>query len=577
MRNGPPEGAPPATQAVRRFPPPMMPADVPPARQPAVLRWFLALAIGACVLAIALNVASQLSAYQVQDDAYIYERYADNILRHGRASWDPVGAPAYGATSHLYLLVVMPLRALLPHSPALAIGLASLVSGIAALIGLAILCTRGVGATASERPWLFLFIAVPLAGASERLAAHMTNGMDTMMGVAALTLLLLLWTEQQRAPTRARAWMIGVWGALCYASRPDLALYALAIPASVAWFSSGSARKLALGALVISAAGIAAELAWANWYYGTPFPLSFYVKSLHSSFGAEFRKVYAGVPLAQLQAYALSYWPLLAVIAVDCAFHFRRFISGGGGLRAGVAVATLLYVSYYLFGVVQVVAFHQRFYYPTLPALCLLASWSAVDLSRELKLDVIGGLLRIPKPALALVALCALRILAPPVLASVDVVRDELSRDHFANFDLLERYRRVSSRFWFALDRFSTLPDDLVIATTEVGHPSAMNPDKNIVDLVGLNEAEFAQHGFSTAHLFGAYRPDVFYMPHPHYTAMNAAIRSQPEFISGYEVFSAEDLDAAMGVALRRDSRYYAQLRKMLDEARATAPARAKE
>jgi hypothetical protein len=104
-----------------------------------------------------------------------------------------------------------------------------------------------------------------------------------------------------------------------------------------------------------------------------------------------------------------------------------------------------------------------------------------------------------------------------------------------------------------------------------------MNPDKNIVDLVGLNEAEFAQHGFSTEHLFGTYRPDVFYMPHPHYTAMNAAIRSHPEFISGYEVFSAEDLDAAMGVALRRDGRYYSQLRKMLDEARVTMPVRAKE
>jgi len=536
--------------------------------QSRILRCCLNVALLACLLALALRVASQLSAYNVQDDAYIYARYADNILQHGAASWDPRGEPTYGATSHLHLLVVIPMRFLLPEVPALAMGLASLVSGILALCCIALLVTRGIGATAQERPWLLLLVALPIAQAGERVAAHLTDGMDTMAALASLSLLLLAWTRQQREPTRANVALLAACGGACYASRPDLALFALIVPAAVACFGTGLARRLALATLAATLAVIGAACAAAWLYYGTPVPLSFFIKSLSSRFVAELGPHYAGVPWIQVSAYATSYWLLILVIAVDCVFNFRRFVSGGGGLRLGVLVATLLYAAYFSFAVIQVVAFHQRFYYPTLPALCFLGAWSARDLVRDLGPIGLPGRGMLTPALRGLGLLLLLRFVAPPVLDSVQTLRDEMQRDRFARFDLMERYRRQSSRFWFGLDRVSALPDDLVLATTEIGHPAALNPRKRVVDMVGLNESGFARGGFSAERLLTQYQPDICYMPHEHYKLMNDQILGSPLFAQAYELFGARELNASMAVALRRDSRYYEELRAIMTEPR---------
>jgi hypothetical protein len=42
---------------------------------------------------------------------------------------------------------------------------------------------------------------------------------------------------------------------------------------------------------------------------------------------------------------------------------------------------------------------------------------------------------------------------------------------------------------------------------------------------------------------------------------MNRAILSDPRFARRYELFTAEQLGTEMGMAIRRDSRYYPQLR----------------
>jgi hypothetical protein len=521
-------------------------------------------------LALALRVASQLSAFNIQDDAYIYARYADNILGYGISSWDPGGEPTYGATSHLHLAVALLVRALLPANAVLSMGLASLLSGVLALVLIARLVARGVPANAAERPWLLLFIAVPITLSAERVAAHMTDGMDTMVGLAALSLYMLCWLRLQRLNSRAALVQVALSGALCYASRPDFALYVLIVPAVVFCFSQGAARRRALACLALSVALIGGMMCSAWLYYDTPVPLSYFVKSIHSKFQPELGDYYAGIRWVQLQAYLESYWAFLLLIGVDLVFHFRRFVHSAGGLRLGLLIATLAHIGYYSLAVMQVVAFHQRFYYPTLPALCFLAAWSALDLFRDLKAE--GGLnqLRLPLAVRALALLLVLRFVAPPLYESATVLRDEVRRDRFAHFDLNERYKRQSARFWFGLDLVSALPKDVMIATTEVGHLAAMNPNKRIIDMVGLNEAHFARNGFCAERLFVNYRPDICYMPHEHYKRMQAMILASPEFQSNYRLFEARDLQAAMGVALRRDSPYFEQLNAIFSAPRSS-------
>ena len=141
----------------------------------------------------------------------------------------------------------------------------------------------------------------------------------------------------------------------------------------------------------------------------------------------------------------------------------------------------------------------------------------------------------------------------------------QLFQGNLVEFDILDTYKKRWQTYWFGLDGFSRLPDDLVLATTEIGLPAAMNPRKTIVDLSGLNETAFAHHGFSADHLFQTYCPDLIYLPHPHYTRIIEQIINSPFFIQYYEHFPALELGTEMGVALWRGSRYYPEMRAVLD------------
>ena len=143
---------------------------------------------------------------------------------------------------------------------------------------------------------------------------------------------------------------------------------------------------------------------------------------------------------------------------------------------------------------------------------------------------------------------------------------DEIREGRFANYNMVDIYRKKWTRAWVCLDRFALLRDDLVIAASEVGLPCAMNPHKVIVDLAGLNERDFAHRGFSADMLFGRYRPDVIYMPHGHYRDMREQIGTHPDFAAGYDYFPGSVLMTGMGLAIRRDSEFYPVLMKILRE-----------
>ena len=86
-----------------------------PASPPATgtLRVCLWLVFLGCCGVVALNVLWHFSAFYAWDDAYMFTRYADNLLATGKATWNPGGEPTYGLTSVLYLAVVVPFHLLL--------------------------------------------------------------------------------------------------------------------------------------------------------------------------------------------------------------------------------------------------------------------------------------------------------------------------------------------------------------------------------------------------------------------------------------------------------------------------------
>jgi hypothetical protein len=102
------------------------------------------------------------------------------------------------------------------------------------------------------------------------------------------------------------------------------------------------------------------------------------------------------------------------------------------------------------------------------------------------------------------------------------------------------------------------------MAPTEVGLPAALNPQRRIVDLSGLNEASIALYGFDADRILTDYRPDLVYMPNPDYNEIINSLTRSAVFNAEYELFPAQDLEAVMAVALRRASPDYDAMRAIV-------------
>jgi hypothetical protein len=492
----------------------------------------------------------------------MFVRYANNILAHGAVSWNPDGLPTYGLTSNLYLIVVLPIRYLTAADASLVAWLSSCLSGCLFLALLVFLLWRFTPAGPIARSLAVLLVFYSLAGAAEHFTAHICTGMDTTFALAFLTAYLLVAKRHEETGSNRSAVLMGTLGGLAFSARPDLMLYTTAIPGFLLLFPPNRrARRQALIALAITSLLVACQVLVAAWYLRSPLPLPFYVKSLNRYDPSVYVKYWriAGLMLVQ---YLRSYGLLVGLIAANfvlLAAKRRR----PSPVDLGMLTATCAFLVYHRVFVLQIMFFDQRFYYPTLPALAFLAAGGVARIAQELPRAARAWLLRLPRLLYPAIVLQSLVFLFPRMEeAAAGISRGW--RDPMFVFDLEENYRRAYSRYWFRLDRFMALPDDLVMATTEVGRPAVMSPGKAIVDLAGLHETHFAHHGFSAEWLFREYQPDLIYMPLPLYRRMLEQIRAHPRFVEGYDYYPRKALGARMGIALRRDSPHYGAMREIV-------------
>jgi len=534
----------------------------PQSRMGAIALWG---ALGVCAAILGFAVLSRFAAYYVWDDGFMFVRYAGNVLMHGRVSWNPGGEPTYGLTSLFYLPVVIVFRLLLPALPGLVIALSSLACAAAFLVLLARLVWRVGPTEAPARLLVFVFVAVVVARAARPVAAHSVGGMDTAFALAWLTAYLLLVERCQRVGSAASGIALGVWGGLSYFARPDLLVYACAAPAAVAVLGpTRSARRRAVAALAITAGLVAVQMLLAQLYFGSALPLPFYAKSL-DLYGEAATRVFGDIPSRELGHLAAWYWPFLAVIAVDVLTGARQFVRRTSAAEWGLVLATALFVAYYRFFVLQIMPHGQRFYYPVVPGLVYLATRSAGRLLSALPRRTVERLRRRRGVACLVGALAGAWLLAPAVGWLHSAWASGLAGSHVGRFALRRIAERPRRPVWPGLVQFSDLPDDLVVATTEVGLPSVMNPRRTIADLSGLHDTDMAHHGFSADAFFARCPHDLIYLPEPHYARIRGAILSHPVFQRDYEVYSARMLGAEVGLALRRDSRHYPAMRTIAE------------
>jgi len=518
--------------------------------------------------AVAMAVLSKSSASYVWDDSFMFVRYADNIIKCHQIAWNPCGSETYGLSSLLFLVVVVPIRLLFPEEPALCAFLSSVIGGFAFLFLLIALIERNVRAGPIEKQIIALIVAVSVYVAVGPLTTHFVSGMDTTFVMAYLTAYILLMSGKSQPLSRTSGLISGVLGGLCFLARPDLLLYAMVVPLSMVYLEQqNDSRKEAiaiLGFTVVISAGV---VFMANWYFGSPVPLAFYVKGLRF-YGDNIYQVYNLKSFHALLSYLLYYGIFGGAIALNIWTNRSSFVEHLRSFEIGLLVATLAFLIYYTFFVLQIMYYASRFYYPTLPAIIYLGATSLTQMVGQR--TCCPGLIRsgIGRNWPLLVGSSLIVILGFLGLIS-ETFSDRLFRIRPSalmngNFSLVDEYRLEWRDYWFKLEDFSALPNDLEIAATEVGMLGAMNPQKKIIDLSGLNEQSIAKLDFQADHFFREYQPDLIYMPHPDYAEMILEMTTCEYFKESYVWCPAEQLRTKLGVAIRKESRYYRQMLEIM-------------
>lgn len=517
------------------------------------------------------------------DDSYMFVRYAQNLLAHGTVSWND-STPTFGLTSQAYLLLFIPLVALVNNEYVIPM-LASLISVAFFLAAIPVL----VSAVVPRVSPLARLVSVASAYAFVALAAHTigtfaTSGMDTFFAIACLSLYLAFLfhsAHSLRSLSLLRRVLVGVSGGLMYLVRPDLIVFPLVIVCFLTVLSKTPAeRRNAAIMLLVSLAtlGMLAVCLWA--YYGTPLPLPFYAKST-ALYGPTIWRIFRFQPELQLltyiDAYKVFFFGAILLAAAGWRSVLRR---GADAVLVGTYAALALSFGYFLFFVLHVMGYAGRFYYPTLPPLLALTAFLIAATFERYT----GPSSRRQRVAIAAGIACMLLVmLYSPFMwgaqrAAYTLLRErhEMGQvwltDHLHDADFMAHHDS-SDIIFPCLYAFASLPKDASVATTEVGLSSVIAKGHYMLDLAGLNATEVALGKVNAQEMIERQHIDIVYLPvEQYYPELRANILDSRAFTDGeYEVFLRGNPLYA-DIAIRKGSPYEASLRACISHVLASNP-----
>ncbi len=476
------------------------------------------------------------------DDAYMFLRYAHNLLRGYGFSWNPGEGPVYGITSIGYTVVVAAVRAVFGGAdPGLLLTRISGVFGIAAIVLMAAAAARGASGPLRSVPVSGVIIA-PFFVFGTAWYFHSTSGMETTLAVAmnAVFVLALLRLRDIRTPAAVISAAVAAYAV--FLVRPDNGLYAVVLPGLLLGMAWRIERRRFVLFYAVLLALLAVDSGLKLAAFGNVLPLSHFVKR------PLFYEGYAGVarwnPVRYLVDFLLAAAPFW--IALTLTISRRRAIETAAFLAPVAATAA------YHLRVLPIMGDYYRFLAPAWPfvvapaMLCLDDALMGFRRTRHFPV----------RHTAARIAVAVLLLVLVFVLGKVGApwYRDRLLANP-------EGYQRISfpgnmpsQLGWFranraAADLASALPPGTLFAASEVGLLGAMNPDIPILDLVGLHDPYIARHGFSAAYVLDR-APAVIWFPHPEYTRMVRELASSDTFQREY-LFQPGALD--YGIAVRRD------------------------
>ncbi len=513
------------------------------------------------------------------DDAFMFSRYAHNLLTQGQLAWNPDGVPVYGLTSPFYLVAVIPIQLLVPNvDPLVTLTLTSRLSGIAFILTLIALLWISLPLKRDFRQVAIAVIIVSLTW-NGTASLNAANGMDTTFDMWMLTLYLLLACRFAQKRETARILPAAVVGGLLFWVRPEYMVYSVLIPLGLIVFARDKHERgsaLCFGAMTAGVLGVI--LAVNAAYFGTALPLPFFAKSGGMYQEPNLLRNHEPMPFAMLVYFIVDYLPFFVIILLTTVLANRRWWKAERPDIRMVATGTAFLLVDYLFFVLQVMFFYQRFYHHVLPAIAFLAGHMlAYWLARD---RIASALTHLWQKRQVLVTAAIGTFMAlwmadwmgasfQPIDYDQPTNRLEIARI-FAEAPPIDE--ADSDLVWPGLSGMVSISDSLTIATTEVGRISVISQQFTIVDLAGLNNPQMVFEGFKVNRLLEQ-APDVVYF-HPDYNLTNNLILEDVEFQRLYEHIPASRMDTVLGVAVRRDSANYlslvALMQKAVDAANAT-------
>lgn len=512
----------------------------------------------ASTVVLLLAIMSRFNGFKIYDDAYMFVRYADHILAGHGMVWNVGEGPAYGATSLAYVFLLIPFRLVCPDNPALALFSASFFWG-KAFIGLLFrMALKTMQPTTAFKPYLAGFLFLSLMATIIMLRAHFVSGMETTLVLSYLTICIMLWEELRLG--KGNAWQVGIVSGIAWWIRPDLLIFCWGIPGMMVLFSTpGIQRATWLRVLMVAIACTLLGVVGAKMVTGTWLPLSFFAKST-GLYGLEFAAKYRWLPLAEMARFVARNWPSILMIGMGIFLKWKRLRLGYSALDKAVMVVMLGFVVYFTFFVLQVMGYGQRFYYPLLPFLLYLALRELLELPENIRLGHGLKFNRIPHQTERMgIAILGGLLLYYGFSFGWEMKQSPLN-ERFAIFDAKATYQAEAKDYLPKLDALGRFPDDLSIATTEVGMPSALYPNRIVYDLAALNSPVLMAEGLTAATILKYCPADILYLPHPDYKQLNTDLAASSEFAAHYAVVPKDSLKAMMGVAIRKDGKYAGDL-----------------
>jgi len=485
----------------------------------------------------------------VFDDAYFFKRFALHAIDHGVYAWNLADGPVYGSTSQAFQLLATLAAAISATHYVLVVK----VMNAAALTGLAAVTLRWCSRAAGPRGSMVAQWGL----GSPLVLTTLLTGMETAITLLVLALVLTAMIrpdgQQPMPPARAAGWTL-----VLYLFRPDAAIVpavAYTLPTLLRGAWPGRYAAWLAGLLVATVAVL-----WA--YYGTPLPLSFFMKTSGlQPYGAHVAMLGLGQKQLHFGATLVFAAPLLWLAA-----HRRD--------PANLALlgATAALWAYHLLLTNEIMGYRGRFYVPGLVPLCLAAArgepvqrehgrpwvaWAglgglAVVVAVAYANDWIptpadDALGQIPWPCYAALVVGGAWLLRPgprlppalePAVMGLVIAGSVLGWHPPSPFrvrsdaQLLRIHARQVTTVRGLSDVARCLPDARTVYHSEMGVTGLVLWNTRVVDLVGIL-SDHVVGGETFEQICERDAPEAIFLPHHNYRELNREIQ-QSECIADY-------------------------------------------